>query len=196
MNELMMDSQDELLVRLRRGEEQAFAEFVQTNTGRMLCVARRLLRNEHDAADALQDAFISAFKSLPQFSGESSLSTWLHRIVINSCLMKLRSRSRLQDCLLDDLLPHFDQSGHHVEPVCHWSSASFDRLTRDESKACIHACIDQLSEDYRTVLILRDIEEFDTEQTAAMLKVSIGTIKTRLHRARQALRTLLEPHFV
>lgn len=196
MNRSSMQAEDELLTRMRANDQAAYAEFVRAYGGRILCVAKRFLRNEHDAADAVQDTFLSAFKSLSRFIGESSLATWLHRITINVCLMKLRSRSRHQDCLLEDLLPDFDRAGHHLEPVAKWSAFTGDTLELDESKARVRACIDTLPDDYRVVLMLRDIEQLDTDQTAELLNVTTGTVKTRLHRARQALRTLLEPYFV
>ena len=159
----------------------------------MLAVARRFLRTEEDSADAVQDAFLSAFRSLDGFEGNSALGTWLHRIVVNVCLMRLRARSRSREVRIDDLLPTFDASGHHSHPVRTWEDQGLARLTRDESRAQVRACIDRLPEPYREVLLLRDIEELDTEQTARHLGINPGAVKTRLHRARQALRTLLEP---
>jgi RNA polymerase sigma-70 factor (ECF subfamily) len=190
-----IDDQSELLASLRGGDEAAFTEFVHCYSGRMLAVARRLLRNDDDAADAVQDGFVSAFKALSSFEGNSSLGTWLHRIVVNVCLMKMRTQSRRRDCSLEDLLPRFDKSGHHLEPVCRWSGPSSEGMQRHETQSQVRACIEKLPDDHRVVLMLRDIEELDTEQTAELLHVTTGTVKTRLHRARQALCKLLEPMF-
>jgi RNA polymerase sigma-70 factor (ECF subfamily) len=159
----------------------------------MLAVARRFLRCEDDAADAVQDALLAAFRSLDKFAGHSSLGTWLHRIVVNACLMKLRVQSRKRAVPIDDLLPTFDESGHHTRPIHPWAEPALSRLLREESRHQVRVCIDRLPERYRTVLLLRDIEELDTEQTAQRLGIAPGAVKTRLHRARQALRTLLEP---
>lgn len=183
----------DLLARLQTGDKEAFAELVQQYGGRMLVVARGILRHEEDAADAVQDAFLSAFKALDRFESQSSLSTWLHRIVVNASLMRSRSRSRRRLYSVEELLPTFDSSGHHAEPVCRWSESAFDQLVRDESKRQIRECIEQLPDDYREVLILRDIQQLDTDEVATILKVNSGVVKTRLHRARQALRTLLTP---
>jgi RNA polymerase sigma-70 factor (ECF subfamily) len=166
---------------------------VRRHSGRMLAVARRFLRTEEDSADAVQEAFLSAFRSLKAFEGNSSLGTWLHRIVVNVCLMKLRARSRGREVPMDDLLPTFDDTGHHSHPVRVWEDNALARLTQAETRARVRACIDRLPDLYREVLLLRDIEEIDTEQTARMLSIHVGAVKTRLHRARQALRTLLEP---
>jgi RNA polymerase sigma-70 factor (ECF subfamily) len=192
MSSSIVDPQADLLTRLQSGDEGAFADFVGQYSGRMLAVARRFLANEEDAADAVQDAFLSAFKALASFEGNSALGTWLHRIVINTCLMKLRSKSRRRTCSIESLLPTFDDTGHHTHPVSPWSEQAFDSLVAAETRAEVRACIDQLPEDYRTVLILRDIDELDTDQTAAILGLNRGAVKTRLHRARQALRSLLD----
>jgi RNA polymerase sigma-70 factor (ECF subfamily) len=183
----------ELLERIRAGDERACEALVREHGGRMLAVARRFLRTEEDSADAVQDAFLSAFRSLDGFEGNSGLGTWLHRIVVNVCLMRLRARSRRPEVRIDDLLPTFDQSGHHSHPIPAWDDEAVARLTRAETRAHVRACIDRLPDPYREVLVLRDIEELDTEQTAQHLGINPGAVKTRLHRARQVLRTLLEP---
>ncbi len=191
-----MSAEESLLTeRIRAGDEQAFESLVRQFGGRMLAVARRYLKCEEDSDDAVQDALISAFRSFDSFEGNSALATWLHRIVVNACLMKLRARSRRQTVPLDDLLPTFDETGHHSSPVKPWTDQVYSRLASVETRALVRACIDRLPEPYRAVLLLRDIEEFDTEQTAHVLAISQANVKTRLHRARQALRTLLEPLF-
>jgi RNA polymerase sigma-70 factor (ECF subfamily) len=141
----------------------------------------------------VQDAFLSAFRSLEGFERNSALGTWLHRILVNVCLMRLRAQSRSREVRIDDLLPTFDRSGHHSRPVRAWEDEALARLTRAETRAHVRACLDRLPDSYREVLVLRDIEELDTEQTAQQLGINPGAVKTRLHRARQALRTLLEP---
>lgn len=190
------DAADEhLLERLRSGDKSASEFLVRRYAGRMLAVARRLLRCEEDCADAVQDAFLSAFRNLSSFAGQSSLGTWLHRIVVNTCLMKLRAQSRRRDVPMDDLLPTCDDSGHHAQPERESAEQAPALLVRAETLALVRACIDQLPDAYRTVLLLRDIEEHDTDQTAHLLGIAPGAVKTRLHRARQALRSLLEPYF-
>lgn len=184
-----------LIERLRAKDERACERLVRDNAGQMLAVARRFLRSEEDRADAVQEAFLSAFRAIDTFAGHSSLSTWLHRITINACLMRLRRQSRDRSVSIDALLPTFDDTGHHGRPVRDWSEQAPALLVREETRAQIRACIESLPEPYRIVLLLRDIEELDTEATAEQLGTTPGAIKTRLHRARQALRTLLEPLF-
>ena len=186
-------AETQLLASVRAGDEEASAALVRKYGSRMLAVARQFLRREEDSADAVQDAFLAAFRCLENFEGNSTLGTWLHRIVVNSCLMKLRAQSRSRTVPIDDLLPTFDETGHHTRPVRPWEEQALSRLTRQETRVHVRACIDRLPEPYRVVLLLRDIEELDTDQTAQRLGITSGAVKTRLHRARQALRMLLEP---
>ncbi len=184
-----------LLAKLREGAPAAFETLVRTFGGRMMSVALRLMRNETDAQDVVQDAFLSAFKALPQFQGQSMLSTWLHRIVVNSALMKLRSRQRRPETSIEDLLPHFRADGHAVEVFVDWSATAEQAASLTETRMLVRSNIDRLPESFRTVLVLRDLENLSTAETAQMLEVSEEVVKTRLHRARQALRALLEGHF-
>ena len=190
------ESQDQLVARLREGEEAAYESLVREYGGRMLAVARRVLRHEEDARDAVQEAMLQAFRSIDRFRGASKLATWLHRIVTNAALMKLRSTSRHPEVTIEELLPQFDETGHHTQPVRDWSESPSSALLQEERRAQVRACIDQLPAQYREILILRDIEELDTNETAKVLGISTASVKTRLHRARQGLRTLLEPLFV
>lgn len=180
-----------LIERILHGDQGACETLVRRHGGRMLAVARRLLRSDEEAADAVQDAFLSAFRSLGSFGGQSSLGTWLHRIVVNACLMRLRGRSRRRDVPLDDLPMGFDEAGgragHKHAPAI---------LSRQETRAQVRACIDRLPEPHRTILLLRDVQELDTDETAERLGIRPGAVKTRLHRARQALRVLLAPIFL
>lgn len=184
-----------LLDRVRLGDDVACEAMVRRYGGRMLAVAQRFLKTEADSADAVQDSFLAAFRSLDSFEGQSTLGTWLHRIVVNACLMKIRARSRCREERIDDLLPTFDETGHHSRSPRRWKECPLSQLGRAETRAQVRACIDQLPETHRAILLLRDIEELDTEQTALQLGISPGAVKVRLHRARQALRTLLEPIF-
>jgi len=185
-----------LLAGLRAGQNAAFEQLVRLYGGRLLATAQRLMGNETDACDAVQDAYISAFKSIDRFEGNCKLSTWLHRIVVNCALMKLRSRSRRSETSIEDLLPTYLDDGHRRSPGPAWSSPAETMLERQETRETVRRCISNLPDDYRSVLLLRDIEELDTEETAQILGIRSGAVKTRLHRARQALQTLLERELV
>jgi len=180
-----------LLARLRAGDEQAFEVMVRAFGGRLLAVARRFVRDEADAQDVLQSAYLSAFRALAQFEGSSQLSTWLHRIVVNTALMKLRSRRRKPEDSIDQLLPGFLDDGHHVEQFADWTAPADRLLEQQETRATVRAAIDQLPDRYRVVLLLRDIEERPTQEVAEALQMTPTAVKVRLHRARQALSTLL-----
>ncbi len=182
----------ELIGRLRGGEAAAYEALVRDYGGRMLAVARRILIDEDHARDAVQEAFLSAFKSIGGFEGGSRLGTWLHRIVTNAALMKLRARGRKPETQLDDLLPTFYEDGHRQNAVAAWNAPADVLAQRAETRQIVRRSIDRLPDDYRTVLMLRDMDQLDTEETAELLGVNRGVVKTRLHRARQALRTLLE----
>ena len=184
-----------LLARMQTGDDDAFEACVRTHCGRLLVVARRILQNEEDARDAVQDALLSAFRGIAGFQGQSRLGTWLHRIVVNAALGRLRSRRRHPERSIEDLLPHFGDDEHQVDPPTPWKATSERIFQQQESRDVVRRCISQLPEIYRTVLLLRDIEELDTEETARILDTSPGVVKTRLHRARQALRSLLDPYF-
>lgn len=183
-----------LIERLRAGEESAYEELVRSHGGRMLAVARRFLRSEEDARDAVQDAFINAFRAIGGFEGQAKLATWLHRIVVNACLMRLRSARRKPEDPIDDLLPGFLENGHMERPPSPWRTEGLDAVERSELRERVLGSIQKLPEGYRNVLMLRDVEDLDTEEAAEILGISPGAVKTRLHRARQALRGLLEPH--
>lgn len=180
-----------LLDGLRAGRDWAYEELVRAQGARLLAVARRLLMDEEEARDVVQEAFLSAFRSIDRFQGSSRLSTWLHRIAVNAALQKLRARRRRKETPIEDLLPGFQEDGHQLEPAVEWRPSG--DLEREETRSLVRSSIDRLPETYRTVLVLRDIEELDTAETARLLEVNENTVKVRLHRARQALRGLLDP---
>lgn len=194
MSEPSID-QAKLLEALRAGDDAAFETMVRAFGGRLLATTRRLLRNEADAMDAVQDAFLQAFKSIDSFEGQSQLYTWLHRIAVNAALMKLRTKRRRPETLIEDLLPKFQDDHHRIEPASEMDDTASKLAERAETRATVRECIEKLPESYRIVLVLRDIEEMDTAEAARVLGVSDGVVKTRLHRARQALKALLDPHF-
>jgi RNA polymerase sigma-70 factor (ECF subfamily) len=182
-----------LLLGLRAGEDGAFEALVRSHAPRSLAVARRFLRNDSDAEDAVQEAFLAAFKAIDRFEGAARLSTWLHRIVVNAALMKLRSRRGKPEEAIEELLPRFLEDGHHQSPPHQWEESAEELLEREEIRAHVRTCIDQLPESYRIVLLIRDIEEVETAEAATMLGITEAAVKVRLHRARQALRGLLDP---
>src|SRR5262245_60279500 len=184
-----------LVAALRAGDDGAFDTVVRVFGGRLLAVARRYTRNEEDARDVVQSAYLSAFRALADFKGDAQLSTWLHRIVVNTALMKLRTRRRKPEESIEALLPAFIEDGHHVERFAEWNTPADRLLEQAETRAAVRASIDRLPDNYREVLILRDIEELSTQEVANLLNATPTAVKVRLHRARQALATLLRQHY-
>lgn len=184
-----------LVERLRAGDESAFDLVVRANGRRLLATARRMLRSEEEARDAVQETFLQAFRGLAGFQAEARLSTWLGRILINACLVRLRTRRRRPEVAIDECLPRFLEDGHRVDPGPGWAPSAIASLESEETRALVRDQIERLPDDYRNVLLLRDIQDLDTDETANILGITPGATKVRLHRARQALRALLDPHF-
>lgn len=178
----LLDETD-LVARLRAGDNAAYTQLVHIHTDTMTAVARRFFGDTPDTAEAVQDALVSAFRAMNTFEGTAKLGTWLHRITVNACLLKLRGRKRSR------LVPLEDEDRAIDTP------ASDNALSQTETRSRVRAGVEQLPEAYRTVIQLRDLEGLSTEETAARLGTNCGAVKTRLHRARQALRTILEPQF-
>jgi len=167
---------------------------VRTHMPALLRVARRFMRSEEDARDAVQDAFVSAFRSIDKFESNAQMSTWLHRIVVNACLMRLRSQKRRPEEDIEEYLPRFAEDGHRIAGHESWTESADTLLERAEIREVVRNAIDQLPDTHREVLLLRDIEELSTDEAAEILHVTPNAVKIRLHRARQALRTLLDPY--
>jgi RNA polymerase sigma-70 factor (ECF subfamily) len=173
-------TETDLIARLKAGDEDAYESLFRTHAGAMLVVARRFFGDTDDAADAVQDAFVSAFRAMPAFEGTARLRTWLHRITVNACLMRLRTRKRRPVGSLND--------------VANLPGRLFVAdADRDEMCRRVRTAVDQLPEAYRTVIRLRDLDGLDTAATAARLGTNAAVVKTRLHRARHALKALLKP---
>lgn len=181
---------------LRSGDPRAFEAMVRAHVGPLRAVALRLLRNEEDADDAVQEAFLNAYRSLDRFRGDARLGTWLHRIVVNVALGRLRKRESAkrdgEQVQIDAHLPQFHENGMSQRFHQRWTVGADELVSRAETREVVRNTIDKVPEPYRTVLVLRDIEELDTAETAELLGIKPGTVKVRLHRARQALRNLLE----
>ena len=164
--------------------EQQFTEIVEQYSDLAYSVAFRMLRNAEDAEDAVQEAYISAFKALPNFKGQSKLSTWLYRIVTNACLMKIRkekSRAKyISENLFDDAL------------VYDWKNDPEEAAVNSELRSTLEGGLEILSPDLRAAVVLRDIQGLSTDEAAEALDISIASLKSRLHRARIILRRHLE----
>lgn len=178
----------DLLAGLRCGDETAYRVLVERFGPRMYAVAKRFLGNA-DAEDCVQDALINVVRGIAAFEGRSALSTWIHRIVVTSALDHLRKKKRDRAVdQIDDLLPRYGRNG--ARQLLSEGPAS---LAVDLTAATrIRDLVDRLPDDARNVFLLRDVEGHSTDETAALLGINGPAVRTRLHRARAALRTLLE----
>ena len=185
---------DEILAGLARdGDDRAFEELVNRNQERVYRLALRLTGSPADAEDVLQDTFLQVHRSLDSFRGDSRFTTWLYRVTTNAALMLLRARKRRRTDSLDEHLPAFESSGRLAnEDGDYGRAARADELIeRRQLGDRIIAALEQLDDGYRTVFVLRDLEELSTEETAELLGMTPGAVRQRLHRARLMLRGYL-----
>lgn len=186
--------EDASLVALAKaGDAAAFSELVRRYERRIYRLARNITRHEEDTEDVLQEAFLKAYEHLDRFQGQSAFYTWLVRIAVNEALMKLRKRKTDRTVPLDDPLELGDEVLQREIAV--WEDNPEERYSRDEMQKILDEAIDSLKPDFRTVFVLRDIEELSTEETADLLGISIPAVKSRLLRARLALREKLTRKF-
>jgi RNA polymerase sigma-70 factor, ECF subfamily len=178
---LSTDPEARLVARLQTGEDAAYGELVREYSRRLMATARGFLSCPDECEDAVQDTFVSAFRAVAAFEGSSRLGTWLHRILVNHCLMRLRRAKRAGGVSLEAV--GADRFGAAAHPG--------DGLQRNEMVARVRAEVDRLPTSYGEIIRLRDLEGLDTDATAARLGTSRAVVKTRLHRARAALRLSL-----
>ncbi|RME66386.1 MAG: sigma-70 family RNA polymerase sigma factor [Alphaproteobacteria bacterium] len=188
--------QAEFVAALKAGDEAAFRVLMEREGGRLLAVARRMLGREDDAQEAVQASFVKAARAIGGFDGQAALGTWLYRIAINECLMVLRARARAREVAVEDLQPLFDRWDCRQEPLWQFNESVEEMLERRGVAERIMDAIHSLPETARNVILLRDIEELSTEDAAKALGITPGALKVRLHRARAALKKLLEPLFL
>jgi len=173
------------------GDASAFKTIMQRNNARLYRVARGVLKNDSDAEDALQEAYLKAYGKLSEFRGDSSLSTWLTRIVLNEALMTLRRGRRATE--VRELVAHDTQSAQVVRfPGMAQGSDPEKAVATRQLSRLIERAVDALPIDFRLVFIMRCVEEMSGEETADQLAIPEATVKTRLHRARLLLRRTLE----
>ena len=189
---LRLDRDAELVQSLRRGDPDAADRLVTTYQNRAYRLALGITGNGHDAEEVVQDAFCNVLRKIGLFRGEAAFGSWLYRIVANAACQKLRRRrwQRLE-VTLDEVLPVFDENGRHVAPCVDWSASVHDASGAAELRLALTAAIDELPAHFRPALVLRDVEGLPVDEIAEALGLPIGTVKTRIHRARLFLRKRL-----
>lgn len=180
----------ELVERARGGDRSAFNLLVERHARKVFRLTKHITKNDQDAEDALQDAFLKAYSRLDQFQGDSQFYTWLVRIAVNESLMRLRKRRTRKTVSLDDDIETEESS--IPREVADDGDDPEQSYSREETKQILSEAIDSLAEGYREVFLLRDVEGFSTEETAEMLELSISAVKSRLLRARLKLRDKLQ----
>ena len=188
----------ELVAKAQRGDGTAFAELVARHQRQLYRLALRMTGSEADAQEVLQEAFLNAYQKLPNFRGEAQFSSWLYRIAANSALMRLRRKRRAPDALQDQPLelqgPKFSVEGF-LEPQNDWSQRADTQMMDRELGQAIDQAVTALPEDYRTVFLLKDVDGLSNEEIASALDLTVPAVKSRLHRARLALREKLGDFF-
>lgn len=191
-----LSSDQELIEALRRGESDAVEALVDRYGAWIHRVASRMLGDSRDAEEITQDALMTVVRKIGTFRGEAAFSSWLYRIAANAAYESLRYRRTRAEVPLDPLLTAFDDEGRHVQPVVDWSRQLEDPAVASETRSALERAIGRLPEDYRVVLVLRDVEGLTNEAVAEALGLSIAAVKSRLHRARLVLRNELAHLFV
>ncbi len=191
----LADHDVELVAALRAGDDAAVERFVREYGASLIGLCRSLTGSEHEAQDAVQDALIRALRSLDTLERPESFSGWVKRIAANAAIQRVRDRCRRRERPIESMLPTYHQDGHRDVTGPRWDASGVSSLEREEVRRKVREAMEQLPDAYRTVLMLRDLAGFNTEQAADALGISQGLVKVRLHRARQALRELLEEEF-
>ena len=168
--------------------EQAFSQIVEEYSDFAYNVAYRMLRNVEDAEDAVQEAFISAYRSFGRFKGESKVSTWLYRIVVNACLMKIRKEKSRAKYLVE--------TGYNDEIVTDWGNDPEQEAISGELREVVETGLESLSSDLRAAIVLRDVQGVSTEEGAEALGLTVSAFKSRVHRGRLLLRQHISGYLV
>ena len=187
----------ELVRRAQAGDLSAFESLVSLHERHIYSLAFRMLQNTHDAEDVTQQTFLSAIKHLPNFRGEASFATWIHRIATHAALKVIRKRKGLATVSLEEATePQEDYDGiAHPEFIADWKQSPEQLVERNETRRLLEETLAQLDDKHRLVFLLRDVEGLSVKETAEALGLSEANVKVRLLRTRLQLRELLTRAF-
>lgn len=184
-----------LVEALRRDDPGAATALVETYGDRVYRLARRITSSNEDAEEVAQDALWTAARKIGTFKGESAFGSWLYRITANAAYMKLRSRrAKSAEISLEDVLPSLDEEGRHFEPMDDWSPRVDEQALQGELRGVLEEAIAALPPDYRTAVVLHDIEGLSNPDIAEALGISLPAVKSRIHRSRLFLRQRLSDY--
>ncbi|HEX3878749.1 MAG TPA: sigma-70 family RNA polymerase sigma factor [Bryobacteraceae bacterium] len=182
-----------LVEQSRQGDTEAYGQLVRRYQNKIFRLAQHITQNREDAEDVLQETFLKAYEHLDQFQGNSKFYTWVVRIAVNQALMKLRRRKNDKSVSLDETIDTGEDT--IVREIAAWDEDPEQRLSREEIGGILDTAVQSLEAPYRSVFVLRDIEELSTEETAEALGLSVPAVKSRLLRARLQLREKLTRQF-
>jgi len=181
-----------LVERAQGGETAAFDVLAGRYAEKVHRLTYRVLRNEEDAEDALQEAFLSAYRNLGRFEGKSTFSTWLYRVAMNAALMRLRKR---REGMVSIEQPRDREESQVTLQLADWGRGPIEETLNDELREALQAAVDSLPEDLAQVFLLREVEGMSNAEAADILELTVPAVKSRLHRARLALRDYLNRFF-
>ncbi len=191
------ETEKELFAGLRAGDPSSFRRMVELNSANIYQVALKLMGDEQEAEDVLQETFLSAFEAIDRFEGRSKLSTWLYRIAYNASLMRLRKQGTMTTFSLEQTLPDGEElMGQESRHLVDWSTVPDDLLLSAEARQEMDRAIADLPESLRSTFVLRDVQGLSGMETAEVLGISVQAVKNRLHRARLRLRDRLSDYFI
>ncbi|SAL35709.1 RNA polymerase sigma factor [Caballeronia arvi] len=190
---IQTDDDLSLVHRIVAGDRSAFELMMRRHNRRLYRLARATLRNDAEAEDALQDAYLHAYRSMSQFRGDAKLFTWLSRLVLNECFARLRRTARRQNVI--PIVDAPDSIEHADAMTAHDDDAPDEALARAQVRALLERKLDELPELFRMVFVLRSIEEMSVEETALCLHIPEATVRSRHFRARSMLRESLAQAF-
>jgi RNA polymerase sigma-70 factor (ECF subfamily) len=188
-----------LLDKAVAGDAGALEALMTRHAGRVYRLAYGITRNPADAEEVVQDVFLTVVRKGGSFEGQAALATWMYRVTMNAALNRRRGKRRELEVSLEEHLPAYTEDGHRAGDrsvlLVDWSSTPEERVLSGESRRVLDNAIDSLPAHYRAVLVLRDVEELSNEEVASIVGDSLASVKSRLHRARMALREQLTRHF-
>ncbi len=184
----MRYTDEDLVIKIKNGDQDAFEQLVHRYEGKIYSVAYRFMGNHADAGDLAQDTFIRMYQALPGFRGDSSFATWLYRIAANACRDELRKKQRRRNVSMDEMI---EASPANI-PTAASEYSPEEAVQRQEIRHQVQECLNRLSDDHRLILVLREIQGLSYEEIAGLLDCSLGTVKSRISRARNALKERLK----
>ena len=185
----MADSEQTLVERLKGKDPAAFEEVMAAYEGKVYRLAFKICNDAAEAEEILQEVFLAIFTKIGGFKENSTLSTWIYRITVNTALMKIRSRNKEKETIsLESYFPKFREDGHHALPISDWSDRPDERLFNKELIAKIDEAVQKLPEGYRVAFLMKDLEGLSLNEISEILDISIPAVKSRIHRSRLFIR--------